>query len=57
MNRIVLVIMIWIAVGCYDDLGNYDCRKINELTVILPEVMEVTVPTEDSVEVDRKSVV
>ena len=51
MNRIVLVIMIWIAVGCYDDLGNYDCRKINELTVILPEVMEVTVPTEDSVEV------
>lgn len=37
--------------ACYDDLGNYDYQEINELEVELPEVVEVVVPTKDSVEI------
>ena len=37
--------------ACYDDLGNYDYKEINELTVVLPEVVEVVVANKDSVKV------
>ena len=42
--------------ACYDDLGNYNYKEINELTVVLPEVVEVVVANKDSVKVfyDRK---
>ncbi len=56
MDRVIMkygIILLVLLVGnaCYDDLGNYDYQEINELTIVLPEVMEVAVPMEDSVEV------
>ena len=47
----IVILMSMVGNACYDDLGNYDYQEINELTIVLPEVMEVIVPTEDSVEI------
>lgn len=47
----MVILMLMFGNACYDDLGNYDYQEINELTILMPDVMEVTVPKEDSVEV------
>jgi len=45
------IIMGLLLGACYDDLGNYNYKEINELTVVLPEVVEVVVANKDSVKV------
>lgn len=39
--KYIPIIMGLLLGACYDDLGNYDYKEINELTVVLPEVVEV----------------
>lgn len=49
--KYIPIIMGLLLGACYDDLGNYDYKEINELTVVLPEVVEVVVANKDSVKV------
>ena len=39
--KYIPIIMGLLLGACYDDLGNYNYKEINELTVVLPEVVEV----------------
>ena len=49
--KYIPIIMGLLLGACYDDLGNYNYKEINELTVVLPEVVEVVVANKDSVKV------
>lgn len=55
--KYIPIIMGLLLGSCYDDLGNYDYQEINELTITLPEIVEVVVPNKDSVEVVLQPVV
>ena len=50
-DRCIPIIVGLLLGACYDDLGNYNSKEINELTVVLPEVVEVVVANKDSVKV------
>ncbi len=48
MSIMVVAVLSIVTAGCYDDLGNYDYKEINDMVIEMPRSYSVKIPKSDS---------